>query len=520
MVSGPDGNSNPQAVAEWFERRAALAGGRPAVTFNGTTWSYDEMQRRILGAADAMYANGVRKGDRIGILTLNRPDVLVLLFAAARLGAISVPINFRLTAPELRYVIVNAGLHSLFVGPEHVEVISALEPELPCKFYAQFESGPTDWPLYEDFIGGKHPRSPKAPIDGNDVCTILYTSGTTGAPKGAMITHGNVWLNNINWMLAFGITGDDVMLSVAPMFHAGGLFANVLAVLELGGHVVMLPAFDPGAFLAAIPEFGVTMTFGVPTMILALTQHESFAATDLTSLRYFIAGGAPCPESLLRVCNRAGIPVSHAYGMTEATSVTTILETSLALEKVGSVGRAVMLGESRLVDAEGNIVTAPEVKAEVHVRGGHIFAGYWQNPGASVEAFTADGWFRTGDVGYLDADGFLYVCDRVKDMIISGGENIYPAEVESVLLEHPAVLNAAVVGAADPQWGETVVAAVVLRPGHALDIEQIREFCGPKLARYKLPRRLHLMEALPLNGAGKILKAAIREIVANEKENA
>ena len=511
---------NPQAVGEWMARRASVSGDRPAITFEGSQWTFKQFQARIEATANALYGQGVRKGDRVGILTLNRPDVLVLLFAAARLGAISVPINFRLTASELHYIIEDAGLAILIVGPDYVSTIQGLEATVSCRRFVQFDRKiNAAWPVFDDWIAQPNPGALPVAIEAADVCTILYTSGTTGSPKGAMITHGNVWLNNINWILAFGITQNDVKLSVAPMFHAGGLFANVLAVLMLGGHVVMQPQFVPDEFLRAIETYGVTMTFGVPTMILALTQTEGFESTDLSSLRYFIAGGAPSPESLLKVCMRRGIPVSHAYGMTEATSVTTLLETNLALKKVGSVGRPVMLGEMRLVDASGAEVTAAHVKAEVHVRGGHIFAGYWGKAEATASAFVDD-WFATGDVGYLDEDGYLYICDRVKDMIITGGENVYAAEVESVVLEHPAVLNVAVVGVPDEKWGEAVVAAIVLRPGAELDVEELRAFCAPRLARYKLPRHLYRLPQLPLNGAGKIMKAEIRKIVARNLETA
>lgn len=519
-MAGSDAVPNPKAVGEWLERRVAVAGNRPALTFDGATWTFAEFHKRIVATAAALHREGVRKGDRVGILTLNRPDVLVVLFAAARLGAISVPINFRLTAPELHYIIEDSGLSALLVGPDYVPVIRGLAPEVACRTFVQFDRKvDPEWPIFEEWVARPTSAAPSVAIDGTDVCTILYTSGTTGSPKGAMITHANIWANNLNWILAFGITQDDVQLSVAPMFHAGGLFANVLAVLMLGGHVVIHPQFSPDDFLRAIEAHKVTMTFGVPTMILALTQCEGFETTDLSTLRYFIAGGAPSPESLLKVCMRRGIPVSHAYGMTEATSVATLLETDLALAKVGSVGIPVMLGEMRLVDAGGAEVTTPHVKAEVHVRGEHIFVGYWRKPEASADAFV-DGWFASGDVAYLDDDGYLYVCDRVKDMIITGGENVYAAEVESVVLEHPEVLNVAVVGAPDEKWGEAVVAAVVMRPGKTLDIEELREFCAPKLARYKLPRYIHPMTELPLNGAGKILKAEIRKIVTSELETA
>jgi fatty-acyl-CoA synthase len=267
---------NRQAVGEWIVRRAAASGDRPAVTFDGVTWSFAEVRDRIIATANSLYRSGVRKDDRVGVLTLNRPDVLIILFAAARLGAISVFVNFRLSAPELRYVICDAEVHTLIVGTEHVDVVSGLIPELPCKSYVQFGRTNVSWPNFDDWIGENGPSAPPEPIDDSDVCSILYTSGTTGYPKAAMITHSNVWNNNLNWILGCGVTDKDVLLSVAPMFHAGGLFANVLAVLMQGGHILLQPQFVPAQFLKAIGDQRVTLTFGVPTMILALTQCDGF----------------------------------------------------------------------------------------------------------------------------------------------------------------------------------------------------------------------------------------------------
>lgn len=512
------GVGNPRSLGQWFEKRASFSAASPAITFADETWSYEELLHRVRAAAAVFHQKGVRKGDRVGILCQNRPDVVVFLLATARLGAIFVPLNFRLTGPELSYVINNADLHTLVVGPEYASVIASIEHELSCKFYAQFGAAHANWPDFNDLMSNAGTAPDATHLDDNDVSTILYTSGTTGKPKGAMITHGNIWANNINWILAYGFREDDVMLSVAPMFHAGGLYALLPSVLLTGGHIVMHPAFSPDHFLSAIEKHRVTMTFGVPTMILALTQSPKFEDTDLSSLRFVIVGGSPSPEFLLKTCNRRQIPVSHAYGLTEATSAHSFLETRLALPKINSVGRAMMMGDFRLQDLEGNAVTTPFVKAEVQLKGANIFAGYWRLDQATADAFTDDGWFRTGDVAYIDEDGFLYVCDRVKDMIISGGENVYPAEVESVVLDHPAVANAAVVGAPHPKWGETVVAVVVLKPGTSLTLEELERHCAPQLARYKTPRMLHVMDEIPLNGAGKILKSTLREIVKNEVE--
>ncbi|MEC7762125.1 MAG: AMP-binding protein [Pseudomonadota bacterium] len=509
---------NPRALAAWFEKRASLSASNPAITYEDVTWSYGDLAARVRAASSVFHAQGVRRGDRIGTLCQNRPDVIVCLLAAARLGAIFVPLNFRLTAPELDYVINNAELHTLVVGPEYTDLIEGLRDRLPCKFYAQFGTSHRGFPVYETLLDQAGRAPDRVDVADSDVAALLYTSGTTGKPKGAMVTHGNIWCNNSNWTLAFGFREDDVMLSVAPMFHAGGLFAIMPSVLLTGGHVIVRGAFDPDDYLQTIERYGVTMTFGVPTMILALTQSPVFEQTDLSTLRFVIVGGAPSPESLLRICGRRNIPVAAAYGLTESTSAHTFLETQYALPKINSVGRAVMMGAFRLQDGDGNLITEPHVKAEVQLKGDNIFVGYWRLKDASQEAFTEDGWFRTGDVAYIDEDGFLFVCDRVKDMIISGGENVYPAEVESVVLDHPAVANVAVVAAPDEKWGETVVACVVTKPGASLTYDELEAHCTAQLARYKIPRRLRLMDDLPLNGAGKIQKATLRDLVKQEME--
>lgn len=503
-------------ITHWFDRRCRDAHSCTAVTHDGRSLSYAELKAQVDGLAGHWSQAGVGKGDRVGILAFNCPEVLVALLAAARIGAIFVPVNFRLAPPELAYVINDAGLSQLLVGPEFEEVIESLRPSLCPGGYIALapQGGPGfgrgGWTTFA--AATLAPPCPPCPVFPGDPVTILYTSGTTGKPKGAIITHGNVWTNNLNWILAYGCALDEVMLTTAPMFHAGGLFAGVLTVLMMGGHIVIQSQFEPGAFLAALAAHRVTITFGVPTMLLALTRHPDFGSIDLSSLRLYIVGGAPVPVPLLRICADRNIPVTHTYGMTEATSVHSYLRPALAFDRIGSAGQPVLTGETMLVDAEGASVTEPGQKAEIALRGANIFAGYWQRPDATAAAFLPGGWFRTGDVGYLDG-GFLYVCDRVKDMIVSGGENVYPAEVESVLAGHPAIASAAVVGAPDPVWGESVVAAVVLRDGASLELDELRAYCRGMLAGYKLPKHLHLLDEMPLNGAGKIQKQILREQV-------
>ena len=339
---------------------------------------------------------------------------------------------------------------------------------------------------------------------------IMYTSGTTGRPKGAMLTHGNLWWNNTNALHTLDVVHDDVTLVVAPLFHIGGLNVITLVTWQKGGEVVLHRSFDPAACLADIARYGVTTFFGVPAMFLFLSQHPDFAAADLSSIRMFICGGAPLPEPLLRLYLDRGVPIQQGYGLTETAPMVTFLTAEHSLTKLGSAGRPPLFTEVRIADTDNTTVTEPLARGEVCVRGPNVLAGYWNRPDATAEAIDADGWFHTGDVGYLDGDGFLFIADRVKDMVITGGENVYPAEVESVLFAHPGIAEVAVIGLPDERWGEAVTAVVVAK-AQPPTLEELREFAGRSLARYKLPTRLQIVEVLPRNPAGKVLKFELRE---------
>jgi fatty-acyl-CoA synthase len=275
--------------------------------------------------------------------------------------------------------------------------------------------------------------------------------------------------------------------------------------------VLLHRSFDPALALADMQRQCVTTMFGVPAMFQFMAQHPSFAGTDLSSLRMLICGGAPCPESLLKTWQNRGVPIQQGYGLTETAPMVSFLAPEYALSKVGSSGRPPLFTEVRLIERDGKPVTEPGIKGEILTRGPNVMRGYWRDPEATAEAIDAEGWFHTGDLGWMDADGFLTICDRLKDMIISGGENVYPAEVENVLHEHPVIAEAAVIGTPDQKWGETVCAVVTLRPGHSVELEQLREFAGTQLARYKLPRRLEIVAALPRNATGKLLKTQLRQ---------
>ncbi|MSP02580.1 MAG: long-chain-fatty-acid--CoA ligase [Acetobacteraceae bacterium] len=501
-------------LGNWLYQRALRTPGRAALTFEGTTWIYAALQERIDRLASGLRANGVCQGDRVGFLGFNQPAFLETLFAAARLGAIFVPLNFRLSAPELEYIINNAGLHTLVVDTPHQPIIDPIRAALPCRRYLSADRASDGWPSIPDLIASHDPLKAGVAVAEDEVAVIMFTSGTTGRPKGAMLTHGNIWWNNVNVLHAYDVLESDVSLLVAPLFHIGGLNVNSLVIWQKGGHVVLHRGFDPTRCLADVGTYQVTTMFAVPAMLLFLSQHPEFASANLSSLKTIVCGGAPVPEPLMRLYASRGIPINQGYGLTETAPIVTFLAPEWAMSKLGSAGKPPMFSEVKLVDANGKDISKPRVNGEVVTRGPNIMKGYWNNPEATAAAIDTEGWFHTGDVGYCDEDGFLYIADRLKDMVITGGENVYPAEVESVLYDHPAIAEIAVIGLPDAQWGEAVVAVAALKPGAGLELEELRVFATDRLARFKLPRRLEVVAALPRNPAGKVLKYELRALFA------
>ena len=502
-----------RTLAEWFGRRAWLSPDTPALTFMGRTATYAQMHDRIARLATVLSDHGVSNGDRVSYLGANHPDAFVLMFAASMVGAVHVPLNIRLSSAELGFIVDNADVRFVLAEPGCTALIEGLRSARADMTCLTITAPTAGWLDAEALIAAAAPRTEHAPSGPDDLAAIVYTSGTTGRPKGAMLTHRCLWSNDLNYIMAFDVASTDVALVVAPVFHVGGLFVLTTATWMMGGHVVLASGFVAGEAIEAIEAHGVTVTFGVPAMMLFMSEHERFDAANLSSLRLYVAGGAPVPEPILHRYAARGIPVSQCYGLSESTSATVYLETVRALEKLGSAGRAMMMAEIRLIDADGLPLDQPDVRGEICARGGNVSPGYWGNPDATAAAIDADGWLRTGDVGYLDAEGFLFVVDRVKDMIITGGENVYPAEIESLLFEHPAIANVSVIGRPDDRWGERVVAVVVVRDGHDLDLDQVHAFCADRLARYKVPRELVTMDELPLNASGKVVKTTLRTMI-------
>lgn len=500
-------------LAGWFGRRADRTPRRTALSFGDRAWTYGELQARIERLAAHLSGGGLRPGDRVGYLGPNHPSYFEALFATARLGAVFVPLNPRLTGPELGFQLRDSGVHTLIAAPQLQTVIDGIADELPVRRRLSTHPDEGGWPGYPD-LDLPTASAAARPVDPDEVAVIMYTSGSTGVPKGAMLTHANLWWCNVNNHLGCDYIADEVTLCVLPMFHIGGLNSSALTTFQKGGEVALHPAFDPAEVLDALTRRRVTTMVGVPAMFQAITMLPAFAEADLSALRFLVAGGAPVPEPLIRRFQALGVQFQQGYGMTECSPQILYMDPGAALAKPGAAGKPGFFTDVRLIDAQGLDITEPGVRGELLVRGPNVMKGYWNNPEATAAAFGADGWLRTGDVAAADEDGYYWIVDRVKDMVITGGENVYPAEVENVLYDHPAIAEVAVIGLPDPRWGETVVAVVVPRAGDTVSLEQLREFAVDRLARYKLPTRLELIAELPRTASGKVLKYRLRERLA------
>ena len=491
-------------------RRVQTNPERSALVFEGETQTYGEFGDRIKRQATLLRDSGVCIGDRVAFLGFNQPAFLETFYAVTAIGAIFVPLNFRLTAEELTFIINDAGAHTLVADDPCQAVISPAKDNLCCQQYFSCESNNEGWRSLLDERAAAEPINKSVQVGQHDVAIIMYTSGTTGLPKGAMLTHGNLMWNNFNAHLAYAASREDVFLTVAPLFHIGGLNVNTLHCFTMGAKLVLMRAFEPGAVLKAFDEYKVTQMFGAPAMFLFMSQHEDFDNTDFSQVETFVCGAAPPPESLLTLYANRGVDFCQGYGLTETAPFGSFLTPEWAMSKLGSAGQPPLFSDLKIVGTDNETLAAHE-KGEICLKGPNIMKGYWNRPEATAEAIDTEGWFHSGDVGYLDDDGFLFICDRLKDMVISGGENVYPAEVESVLYKHESIAEVAVIGLEDEKWGEAVTAVAALNDGMELTLEDLRSFAETQLAKYKLPLRLHIVDELPRNPAGKVLKFVLKE---------
>jgi long-chain acyl-CoA synthetase len=494
-----------------LDRQARLAPGRTAMLLeDGGARSWAETRARVDRLAGGLRDLGIAKGDRIAILALNGPHYLEASWAAARLGAILQTMNMRLAPPELAYQVADAAPRLMLVSPELADLAEAAAPELR-KLGVGRASGPG---TVEDLIAAAEPIAAMGKTAPDDPLAIFYTSGTTGTPKGVLITHRNILANSAFLLPAIGYAADDVTLHAAPMFHVSDFCAS-FAQLLAGGRHAFLPRFAPDALPEAVERYKATNLILIPAMINALVRHPAVGQHDLSSWRLLFYGGAPISEDLLKRCfNQLPCGLAQGYGQTEATHTICVLSEDdhrRALEEphlLRSCGQPLVGVELRITDEEGADLP-PGAVGEVTVRAANVMRGYWNQPQATAETVRG-GWLHTGDLGRLDEEGYLTLVDRKKDMIVSGGENVYSAEVENALESHPAVLEAAAIAVPDEAMGERVHAVVVLAKGMAASDDELQAHCRRLIAGFKLPRSFDFADALPRTAAGKVRKAELR----------
>ncbi|WP_431904231.1 long-chain-fatty-acid--CoA ligase [Amycolatopsis thermoflava] len=501
-------------MGDQLARHARKQGDEPAFSFEGTTLTYRQFDQRVSRLANALRDRGVHYGDRVVVLGLNTLEVLEVYFASTRLGAICVPVNFRLVADEIAHVLSDSGARASVV---HAPLAAALakareqvgEPG-PCLVFGGAFEGMED---YEEALAAASPEFDEIAVDEQDAAFIMYTSGTTGRPKGAVLTHHNLLMHAFSNMASLDTgPGDKVWLAAAPLFHIAGL-SGMLPNLLLGGRTVLLPSgqFDPVAVVDLMERERVSSVFLVPAQWQAIVNVPDIASRDLSSLSKISWGAAPASTTLLRtmIDTFPQAEVTTAFGQTECSPVTTLLRGEDSIRKIGSVGTPMLNVEVRVVDDDMNDVEPGEV-GEIVYRSPMVMKEYWNKPAETAEAFRG-GWFHSGDLVRQDEDGYYFVVDRKKDMIISGGENIYCAEVENVLAAHPKIGEVALIGVPDEKWGETPLAVISPRsPGDPPTAAELEEWCLDRLARYKRPRKIAVVPALPRNPSGKVLKTQLR----------
>jgi fatty-acyl-CoA synthase len=483
-----------------------------ALVEGSTRLTYAALDARINQAAHALLSLQVARGDRVALLGRNSIEYVVLYFALARIGAIVVPLNVWYGGPEIVYAIQQSGCTAAVVSTAFRELLASVRPELP-GLRGVVLYGPEVPPGEPDLarlVAAAPAGEPGVPVAEDDPRVIMYTSGTTGFPKGATLTHRNQYLHALVYALETGITEHEVGLLIYPLFHSGGADCFLLPFFLIGATVVVLERPDPGDILAAIERERATFVFCVPTVWRRIVRLLEERQADVSSVRHCISASDTIPREVLEAITRHfPVPPTQLYGLTEAGVVTHFLKPAHALAKLGSVGRPHPLVDVRIVDPDGKDVTPGEV-GEIVARGPTVMAGYWNMPEKTAETIRA-GWLHSGDLGRVDADGFLSIMGRAKDMIISGGENIYPAEIERVLREHPGVRDVAVVGLPDPEWGESVLAVVVPEPARPPTADDVIGYVRERLAGFKKPRFVEFVDALPVTTAtGKIQKAELR----------
>ncbi len=493
-----------------LEHHASRTPSKPLAVFGDDIITYQGMADSAATLAAGLHARGVGAGDVVGLLSYNCIEFLETIFAANYLGAIAMPINWRLAAPEVRYILEHSEARALVCDEELLELAGDATKGMEATLLRTSIAGQHEgWtPIAELHAASAVP--PRVPVAGDDVHRLMYTSGTTGRPKGVMLTHANLAWKNLAHIVEFGFTSADLGLACGPLYHVGALDLTTTSLIAAGATTILHRVFEAADVVDEIERSRVTAVWLAPAMVNAIMALPDIDQRDLSSVRLVINGGEKMPIPLIERIQRtfSSAWFADAYGLTETVSGDTFLDRDSLVTKLGSVGRPCLYLELDIWDEQGKSLPAGE-RGEVVLRGPKVFKGYWRDPDATDAAF-AGGWFHTGDIGVRDDDGYLFIVDRLKDMILSGGENIAGSEIERVLYEHDAVLEAAVVGRPDDRWGEVPVAYVALRPNATATADELIEHCRRELARYKVPKEVTFIEALPRNPSGKVLKRELR----------
>jgi fatty-acyl-CoA synthase len=500
-------------LAHWVERSAAFTPDKLAIRFAGDDLSYVAFAERIRHTSSRLAALGVGRGDTVAYLGRNHPEMLALLFACARCGAIVVPLNWRHAAPEHARVLADCSPHAILVDAAFTARSHSLRDDHPGMIWTTLGDVPAGWIAWDDL--DLTPEMQRAPLSAGsleDPVLVCYTSGSTGAPKGVVLTQNALFWNALNSTHMHDLTSADRVLTTLPLFHVGGLNILTLPAFHVGASVTLHEMFDPLAAFDAIERERITLTVLVPAQLTAMMDHPRWRQADLSSLRMITTGSTIVSESFIRRVNDRGLRLVQVYGSTETCPIATYVRAENADRKAGAAGLPALHCEVRVVDVEDKDVPAGQ-DGEIIVRGPNVSRSYWKAPTATTEAFRG-GWYHSNDIGHFDDEGYLYVVSRKTDMIISGGENIYPAELENILLECSTILEACIVGRPDERWGEALVAIVVLQPGACMTEADVLALFDDRIARYKHPREIRFADALPRTALGKVMRTEVLRAIS------
>jgi fatty-acyl-CoA synthase len=508
-------------IGDYLGRREIYSPDKLAIIDTGKNptlrLTFRDLNARANRLAGFLRSRGIQKGDRVAILAADGVEHLDLFFACAKLGAVHTALNWRLHPQELADICAHVEPSLLVFSQDYAEKAAFLRENAPPMDFIHLDGQPSFESAPFAGILNSAPADPVTcdDLEAEDTAALIFTGGTTGLPKAVMISHRMIAWNTLNTFI-HDLTHGDIFLNVFPMFHTGGLFVYTLPQVIFGGVTVLIRQFDPALVLDLVQREQVTVLVGVPTMYQMIAQAPNFASADLSSLRFCTSGGAPLPVELVELYTREkGVRFKQGFGMSEFGPGIFALAPEDAVRKAGSIGRPNFYIDARIVDEQGNFL-GPDQPGELVLKGPSYSSGYYRDPEATAAAVDERGYFHTGDVAKYDAEGYYYIVDRIKDMFISGGENVYPVEIEKALYRHPSVMMCAVVGVPDPKWGEVGAACVVLKPGAAAGEAELIDFLSSQLARYKVPRRVHFLDALPISAAGKILKRELKETLENK----